>query len=110
MQVRSAVIALPDFDDRIANRRAARVEDASAEIRDLADGRRQRVVHDQQIVVRIEREMVGVKWSFGLLRCANEFLGECAGDGEEGEAESAAGEKAAAVERGDDGGFHRRCV
>ena len=98
VEIRAAVIALPDFHERIANRRAAGVEDASAEIRDFADRGRERVVHDEQIVVGIEREVIRVKWPFGLRRCVEEFLGECAGDGEEREAKSAPGEEAAAVE------------
>jgi hypothetical protein len=61
-----------------------------ADISDLADRRRERVVEDDEIVVRIEREMVRIKWTFGLGRRAQQFLGESARHREErgGESES----------------------
>src|SRR5688572_18115374 len=66
MQVRSVVIALPDFDGRIANRLAPRVEDTAGEMRNLADGGRDPVVDDEQIIVRVERQLIGIERPFGL--------------------------------------------
>jgi hypothetical protein len=75
---------MPDLDDGIANRIAFEVEDAAAQVRDLADGRRDGAVDDEQVVVRVERHLVGVERPLGLGGCAGEFLGEQARRGEGG--------------------------
>ena len=48
-------VGLPDLDERVANGRAVLGEQPAGEMRDLADGRRQPVVDDQEIVVGVER-------------------------------------------------------
>jgi hypothetical protein len=61
VDVRAVQIGLPDLDERIADRRTARREQPPAEVRDLTDGSRLSIVHDDQIVVGVERQAVGVE-------------------------------------------------
>jgi hypothetical protein len=58
------VIDLPDFDHGILDRVASNVEDAAHNMRDLADGRRNRVIDNDEIVVRIQRQLLGIERSF----------------------------------------------
>ena len=75
------------------------VEDAAGEVRDLTDGRRDAVVDDQQIVVGIERQLVGIKRPFRLGRRQGECLGERAAGGPEcGKGEAGSGEGGALEE------------
>src|SRR5262245_66094152 len=97
MQVDALTVALPDFDESVLHRAAAGVEDAAGEVRDLADGGRDAVVDDDQVVVGVERELVRVEGALGLRRRAREFVGEGAAEGEEGGRECGAAEKAATV-------------
>ena len=55
MDVRAVAVGLPDLDERVAHGRTVLGEQASPEVRDLADGRREPIVQDQEVVVRIER-------------------------------------------------------
>jgi hypothetical protein len=57
LEVGAVLVALPDLDDGIAQRLALGVEELAGEMRDLADGRRNCVVDDQQVVVGVEREL-----------------------------------------------------
>ena len=52
------------------------VKDPTRQPGDLADRRRDAVVHDDEIVVGIERQLVGIERPLGLLRCARQRLGE----------------------------------
>src|SRR5438093_8211897 len=97
VDIGSIVVALPDFNQRIANRIAVRVEYASAQPGDLAHGGRHAVVDDNQVIVCVERQVVGVERPFGLLRRANEFLGKCAGKGQYHRAQRQATQEEAAV-------------
>ena len=63
------------------------VEDAAAEPGDLADRGRHAVVHDDEVVVGIERELIRVERPHGLLRRARQSLGEGSRDGEHRRAE-----------------------
>src|SRR5580704_14603448 len=79
MNVRAVVIDLPDFDQCIANRIAAGVEDFAAEVSHVTHGRRDRIVDDEQIVVRVERQMIGIERALRHLRRADaalKFLGK----------------------------------
>ena len=78
VEVSALVIGLPDFDQGIAHRIAMFVEDATGQPSDLADGRRDAVVHDDEVVVRIERQLVGIERTLRLLRRACQRLGESA--------------------------------
>src|SRR6185437_11774274 len=95
VQVDPVVVDLPDFDQGIAKGFAARVQDSPAEVRDLADGRRDFVVDDQQIVVGIERQLVRIKGPFGLRRGQRQLFGEGAASGEASRPEGDSAEKAA---------------
>ena len=75
LRVAAARIALPDFDDGVTNRLAVRVEDPPRQVRDLADGLGDAVVDDQQVVVRVERQPVGVERPLRLPRGERELLG-----------------------------------
>jgi hypothetical protein len=76
VQVRALVVHLPDFDERVAEWRAGRVEDTAREVRDFTHGGRDRIVDDQQVVVGVERQAVRVERPFGQGRGLGEFLGE----------------------------------
>ena len=76
VQIHAVAVDLPDFDERVAERIAGRIEDAAGQVRDLADARRDAVVDDEQIVVGIERQLVGIERPFGLGRREGERLGE----------------------------------
>ena len=101
MQVGPAVVALPDFHERIAHRVALRIEDAPAHVSNLADCGSDRVIDDDEIVIRIERQMVRVKRPLRLRRRARELLGKSPRHRKKREAHSSAGEKTTAVERGE---------
>ena len=81
MQVRPVVVALPDFDERVADRRALHVEDLAREVGDGADGGGDRVVDDDQVVVGVERQLVGVERPLGLIGRLRQRLGERPADG-----------------------------
>jgi hypothetical protein len=70
-------------DEGVADGVALGVEDTPAEVRHLADGRRDGVVDDQQVVVGVQRQLVGVERPLGLLRGAHQFVGEGARRGQE---------------------------
>jgi hypothetical protein len=82
VEIGAVIVGLPDLDQRISHRLAMLVEDASGQPGDLADGRRDAVVHDDQVVVGIERELVGIERTLGLLRRARQSLGESPRDRE----------------------------
>ena len=74
------VIDLPDLDECVANGAATRIQDSARQMGDLTHGRRDRIIDDQQVVIGVEREFVGIKRAFGLGRRAYQFLGKYAGD------------------------------
>lgn len=78
MDIGAVVIGLPDLDQRITYRVAVFVEDATGQPSDLADRGRDAVIHDNQIIIGIERQMIGVERSLGLLRRARQCLSESA--------------------------------
>ncbi len=68
MEIGAILVYLPDLDDAVPHGFSPRVEDFSAEMRDLAHGRRDRVVDDEQIVISVQRKFVGIKRTLGLPR------------------------------------------
>ena len=56
------------------------------------------VVDDEQIVVGIERQLIGIKRAFGLRRRERERFGKGAGRGEEGGGEAKSRQEAAAID------------
>jgi len=94
LQVRAGVVHLPDFNDRVLDRLATRVEQAPAQMRDFTNRRRDGITHNNEVVIRIERESVRVKRPFRYPRClAQQLLGEQAGHSEEASRERGASEK-----------------
>src|SRR5689334_19629120 len=61
VKISPAVVTLPDFDERIAYRVAARVEDPPAQPGDFAHSGCNRVVQDEQVVVGVERQFVRIE-------------------------------------------------
>jgi hypothetical protein len=76
MEINTAVIALPDFDECVLDRIAVGIQKPSTQVGDLADRRRKAVVDDDQIVIGIERQMIRIKRAFRLPRGADQFFGE----------------------------------
>src|SRR4051794_30038716 len=66
---------------------------------DFANGRGDAFVHDEQIVVGIEGQMVGIEWSLGLGDGLSKPLGKKPGNGEECRTETEGAEKATTVLR-----------
>src|SRR5579872_3994963 len=95
VDVRPFAIHLPDLHDRVPDRMPARVENAAAEVRDLAHGRGDMVVDDDQVVIRIERKPIRIERSLRLPRCAHELLGESRAAREQENAGGASSEEAA---------------
>ena len=82
MNVRTIGIDLPDFDQRVAHGVAARVEDFAAEMRHFSNGGRDRIADDEQVVICVARQVIGIEGAFGHCRSPHsplEFFGEDAG-------------------------------
>lgn len=79
MQVDAVMVDLPDVHHRIPDRLAGGGEQAATEVRDRADGRRERVVHHDQVVVGIERQLCRIERALRLSRRQHELFGEDAG-------------------------------
>lgn len=84
MQVDAVGVDLPDFDGGVSDRRAAQVEHAAAEVRDLAHGRAEPVGEHDQVVVGVEREGDWIEGPFGLPRRGDQRLREHTGIRERG--------------------------
>src|SRR5436190_6120510 len=97
MSIDTVVIHLPDFNQRIANRIAAAIQNAPGEMGNLAGCRSEGVIHQDQIIIRIKGQFVGIKRSFCLARCAQQFLSESARDGKQERASREAFEKTSAI-------------
>ena len=80
MQVYTVSIDLPDFNERISDRPAGRVEQLARQVSNFPDGRREVVVNNDQIIVGIERQMVGIERALGLMRSEGEGFGKGAGN------------------------------
>jgi hypothetical protein len=92
MEVGSVVVGLPDFDDGSADGAAGVVEDAAGDPEGSSGAGGDGVVDEDEVVVLIEREAVGVKGADGECGGADEFLSvgsfrEPEGGGEGGAAE-----------------------
>src|ERR1051326_7041898 len=94
VQINTLVVHLPDLHQCVANRLAAAIEHPPAQVRDRSQRGGDAVINDDEIVVSVQRKVVGVKRTFGLLRRANQFLSKSAWNGEEGRSEAQAAEEA----------------
>src|SRR5690606_13052938 len=65
VQIVAALVRLPDFDERVADRLAGRRQEPPRQVRDLADGRRDLVVDEEQVVIRVERHVVRIERHLG---------------------------------------------
>jgi hypothetical protein len=90
-------VHLPDLDDGVAHRIPLGIEDPPGQVRDLADGGRDGVVDDEQVVVGVQRELVRVERPLGLPRRADQLLGEQAARREGRRAERQGAQEGAAV-------------
>src|SRR4029079_7144511 len=88
MQVRPVVVPLPNFNQRIADGIAVGVENSSAKVCDFADRGSYRFVNDQQVIVGIQGQLVGIKRPLGLSRSANQLLGKSSASAERGNSQS----------------------
>ena len=96
MKVNAVVIALPNFDERVLDWVAAGAQDPTAQVRNLADSRREAVVDDDQIVVGVERKVIRIEGAFSLPGRADQLFGEQTTNAEQrGSAESSAPKKIA---------------
>jgi hypothetical protein len=91
VQVHAVAVDLPDFHERVADRLTAGIENLPGKVRDLADRRRDAVVDDDEIVIGIERQAVGLDRAFGLRWSEREGFGECAADVPKGRQSQAGG-------------------
>ena len=83
VDVGAVVIGLPNLDEGIAHRLAFFVEDATTQPRDGADRWGDPVIHDDEVVIRIERELVRIERTLRLLRRPRERFGESSGHSEQ---------------------------
>ena len=91
MQIGPVIVHLPDLDQSVADRVSAGVQNLTAQVGYLAHGWRDGVVDDEQIVVGVERQMVGIKRPFRLPRRTHELFGKGAGLGVAGKNKRDAG-------------------
>src|SRR5262249_54177162 len=88
VQVDTLAIRLPDLDESISNRVSLLIQDPPAQMRDLPDGWRDSLIDNDEVVIRVQRQFVGIKRSFGLPRGAHQVLSECARHGEKSRAQA----------------------
>ena len=74
VQVGAVVVALPDLNQCIADRLSRRVKYATGEVSDLPNAGRDAVVDDDQVVVSIKRQTLGIERPFGLSGGSNQLL------------------------------------
>lgn len=68
MNIRPLMIHLPNLNQRIPHRLPTRIEHAPAQMRHLSHRRRNRIIHNQQIIIRIQRQPIRIKWPLRQLR------------------------------------------
>src|SRR6185503_16459997 len=76
VQVGAMGVTLPNLNRGISDWLSFGVKDAPADVGHLTDGGGGAVVDHQQIVVRIQGEMVRIEWSLGLGGSGHEGLGK----------------------------------
>jgi hypothetical protein len=97
MEINAVSIRFPDLNVRIANRIPFSVKDTAGQMCNFADGWRYAAIHNNQIVVGIEWEMVGIKGSFGLCGRAHQLFSKEAGHCKKRTAECQISKKSAAI-------------
>src|SRR5437588_10218207 len=76
MNVSAGIVGLPDFHRSVPNRLSAHAKNASAEIRNLADGRCDVVVDDEKIIVGVEWKCRRIVRTFCLFGCCSQRFSE----------------------------------
>ena len=103
MKIDAVIVYLPDLDDGILDGRAARVQDAAGEVGNVAHGRRDRIIDDDQVIVGIERQLVRIEGPLGQAGGARKLFGEGARYEKHGRANcQAAAQQPAPAEQGID--------
>ena len=97
VQIHALVVHLPDFHERVANRLTARVQNPSAEVGDVTKSRRDAIIDDDEVVIGVERQVVGIERPFRLARRAHEFISEESGNGEKRGSETQAANEAPTI-------------
>ena len=76
-QIGSRAINLPNLNERVTDRLASGIENPSTQMGDLPNRWGDRIVHNDKIVVSVERELVGIEWPSGHLgRPAHQLFGK----------------------------------
>src|SRR5271157_559225 len=96
-EVRPVAVALPDLDDRVADRVALGIEDLAAEVRDFAHSGSDGIVDDEQVVVGVEGELGRVERALLNARGTFQLLGEGASGRERGGAKGQRAEEPSAA-------------
>src|SRR5688572_12155605 len=65
VHVRAGPVDLPDLHESIPHRLTRFRQHAAGQVRDLADGRSDAVIDDEEVVVGVERELVRIERPFG---------------------------------------------
>src|SRR5262245_59327978 len=84
MKIRPVVVTLPNLYERPADRISLRVQHTAGQMSNLTHGRRDVVVDNDQIIIRVERQLVWVKRTLHLSRRDCQFVGKCAANREHG--------------------------
>ena len=79
-------VALPDLDRCALDRVSLAVENPTGDVGDLADGGRDAVADDDEVVIPVERELTWIKRALGALGGRGEVGGEKSSRGVEGRA------------------------
>ena len=76
VDVGAVVVDLPDLDQGVPDRVALGVENTAEKMGHFAHGRSDRVVDDQEVVVGVERELVGIERPLSLRGRPHQFVRE----------------------------------
>jgi hypothetical protein len=97
VQVNAVTIGLPNFNQHVSKWVSTSIQNAPGEMRDLADRGSDGIVDDNEVVVRIQRKVVRIKWALGLLGREEQLFGKGARNGEEHRAQSGALDEVTAI-------------
>ena len=75
VEIDAVIIDLPDFDEGIAHRLAGSAKNAAGQMGYLAQCRRERIVDNDQIVVGVQRQLVGIERALGQSRRDGQLFG-----------------------------------
>ena len=67
VNVDTVFVDLPDLDNCVADRFFSEAENTASQVRHVANGWGDSVVNDQQVVVDVERQLIGIERTFCLV-------------------------------------------